>query len=144
MRVTQKAKQFTKLITDFDKLSANWLYEGYPIMEELLLGQWDKGLTGDDSKKMPAYKYKSYKKLKKQMGSQSQGRYDLKLTGDFRSGLFAIKKRIGVQFSSRDEKLKEINTITRGYDIWTLNSKSRKSYIEKTLKSYVKLIKNQI
>jgi hypothetical protein len=84
------------------------------MRDKVLMSIEQLGIDGDN-KTFPSYANLLYAEYKNSKNPKSEGRYDLKDTGNFYSGLFAELTDTTIVIQSHDEKNEIINEMMEGY-----------------------------
>lgn len=104
MDLTQLHSNLTSVIDNLDTLVLEAAMESKETIADLNTSQLEKGLTSENEEIEPYYS-PDYGSMKKAMGKRSPGMVpDLKLTGDFYSGVYASLEKDWIEIHSTDYK----------------------------------------
>lgn len=102
-----------QIVRNLDKVGNKAIDENLAVMADMNREQLTFGINAEGGE-VGAYRSESYARLKKSIGSRAPfGIPDLKLTGDFHSGIFAKRKGSELTFGGTDSKT---SMLTEKYD----------------------------
>jgi len=101
-------KSVNTIVRNLNKVAKNAINENLSVMADMNREQLELGINAEDGD-VGFYRSLSYARLKKSIGSRSPfGIADLKLTGDFHSGIFARRRGDDLIFGSTDGKTADL------------------------------------
>lgn len=143
MKWSDKAKRFSDLANNLDKVTVDWLYDNKEQLLDQQAFQWDEGLAKNG--KFPIYASKSYEEFKRNVkGSKSGSNYDIKLTGETREKRTVKKVSKGVVIDSTSEATPNLKKLTSGYGLFGLNKKYIAEFISYTKQDFIKKLKDKL
>lgn len=145
MDFTTFNERLKKVISNFDSIVLESAMEVESSIVDLQVKQLEEGKTYKDQPIKPAYQSDVYATTKKAIGAKPpKGTPDLKLTGDFHSGVYAnyYKGAKVIETFSKDEKAPRL---TEKYkDIWGLTKKNQAELNKEIEPVLQKRLKNEL
>lgn len=101
-------KSVNTIVRNLNKVAKNAINENLSVMADMNREQLTFGYNTEGGA-VGLYRSEAYARLKKSIGSRSPfGTVDLKLTGDFHSGIFASRRGDDLIFGSTDGKTADL------------------------------------
>ena len=132
-----------KTIENLENIALESAMEVKETIADLQVEQMEEGKTEKGKPIRPKYQSNVYATAKKAIGAKPpKGTPDLKLTGDFHSGIYATIEKNYIVTDSTDEKA---GKLTEKYpDIWGLMKKKQAELNKEIEPKFIKRLRNEI
>lgn len=135
--------RLSRVISNLESIVLESAMESKETIADLQVQQMEEGKTEKGSSIVPKYQSESYAKAKKAIGAKpAKFTPDLKLTGDFHSGVYAKLEKNYIVTDSTDNKTGELTDKYK--DIWGLTTLKQSLLNKEILPTLIKKIRNEL